>query len=294
MSDIRTTRRDGQLWITVDRPEVLNALRRSSLEELRAAVESATDDPTTRVIVLTGAGRGFCSGAELTPGLASSADDVLTIVNGLVRAMRESPLPVIAAVNGPAVGAGASLAFAADLIVAAESAYFLLSFARLGLMPDAGATATVAAAVGRIRATEMALLAERLPAAQAHAWGLITRVVPDGEFTGHVESLAARIAAGPPEAFARIKAALNGATLAGLPQALTLEHLGQLQLFATADAAEGVAAFQEHRMPRFGDPRHPRDDGPDADGSLDAGRSPDVGHGSRPAANHPTSYHDRP
>jgi enoyl-CoA hydratase len=207
-----------------------------------------------RAVVLTGSGRAFSAGADLGassgPGSPPSAGTVVA-ANRLARALREARQPVIAAVNGPAVGVGCSIALACDLVVAADSSYFLLAFVNIGLMPDGGATALVPANVGRARAMEMALLGERVPAATALDWGLIHRVVPSGELADFVDALAARLAAGPPKALAATKRAVNEATLGSLEAALDRELDGQSALLAGADFAEGVAAFGQKRPPTF-------------------------------------------
>jgi enoyl-CoA hydratase len=158
----------------------------------------------------------------------------------------------VAAVNGIAAGVGCSAALAADLVVAAESASFLLAFARIGLMPDGGATATVAASIGRARAMRMALLADPLTAAEAYDAGLVTHVASDEEFPGLVEKVVRRLAAGPPLAFAATKKAINAATLGALEGSLERERTGQTLLLRTDDVAEGMRAFGEHRRPVFG------------------------------------------
>ena len=172
-------------------------------------------------------------------------------INPAILAIREMPKPVIAAVNGPAVGVGCSFAVACDLVVAAESAYFLLAFANIGLLGDGGATLTVPARVGLGRAGVLALLAERLSAADALAWGLADRVVPDAELEETVTGLAMRLAGGPTRAYAATKRALNASCLAGLADQLELEAELQGELAVSGDHEEGVAAFREKRQPVF-------------------------------------------
>lgn len=247
--------RDGAvLRITWNRPETMNGVTAPILAAAADAVESVADDPAIRVIVLTGAGRGFCSGADLAAGMVEHGGptpDTLEVANRIVSALRTSPKPVVAAVNGPAAGVGVSLALAADLVVARESAFFLLAFTRIGLMPDGGATALVGAAIGRARAARMALLAERIPAPQALEWGLISHVVPDDSFDEGVAEVVAALVAGPPLAYAETKAALAETSLALLDAALERERAGQTRLLGSADFAEGVAAFLEKRPPGF-------------------------------------------
>lgn len=241
------------LRITFNRPDRLNAFTTDMLTLAADTVEAAGDDPGVRVVVLTGIGRAFSAGADLAGADSEGLPTPATIdaANRLTLALTTIPKPVLAAVNGPAVGVGCSLALAADLTVARESAYFLLAFANIGLMPDGGATALVPAAIGRARATRMALLAERVPAPLAAEWGLISHAVPDADFDSEVQQLTARLAAGPTAAFALTKRALNSTTLAHLENALAAEREGQTQLFTTADFAEGVAAFRDKRPPAF-------------------------------------------
>jgi enoyl-CoA hydratase/carnithine racemase len=247
---VLTEQTGAVLRITWHRPETLNAL---TAEMLAAATDAIAGHGPARVIVLAGSGRAFSSGADLG---AVNADqpvgpETIDAANALIRAIRAVPVPVVAAVHGPAAGVGCSIALAADVTVAASSAYFLLAFAGIGLMPDGGATAFVPASIGRARATRMAMLAERVPAATAFEWGLITNVVPDDGFDAEVDALVARLAAGPTASYAQIKRALDVSALNGLEPALAAEREGQLALFATRDFAEGASAFLQKRAPRF-------------------------------------------
>lgn len=257
MSDEIAVRRDGAvLRITLNRPHVLNAVTEAVLVDLADVVEEAGADADVRVVVLTGAGRAFSSGADLGGDAAASADNppgpgTILAANRLARALRDSPKPVVAAVNGPAAGVGCSIALACDLVVASETAYFLLAFVNIGLMPDGGATALVPANVGRARAMQMALLGERIPAATALDWGLVHRVLPAADLDAAVEELAAKLAAGPPRALAATKRAVNAATLGQLDPALERELDGQSGLLTTADFVEAVQAFGEKRTPKF-------------------------------------------
>lgn len=241
------------LRITLNRPDCLNALTTDMLTRAAETVDQAGSDPGIRVIVVTGAGSAFSSGADLfgggdgrPPGL-----DTVDAANHLVVAIRRVPRPVLAAVNGPAAGVGCSIALAADLIVVQESAYLLLAFTRVGLMPDGGATALVPAAVGRARASRMALLAEPVPARRAAEWGLVTHVVGDDDFDAEIERLVTQLATGPTAAYAQTKLALNAASLTQFEASLATERAGQAQLFASKDFIAGVTAFQEKRAPEF-------------------------------------------
>lgn len=238
--------------ITFNRPDRLNSFTTEMLLLTAEAVEAAGDDPRVRAIVLTGAGRAFSAGADLTVDEADSPDTgTVDAANRLILALRRVPKPVLAAVNGPAAGLGCSVALAADLTVGRESAYFLLAFANVGLMPDGGATTLVPAAIGRARATRMAMLAERIPAPLAAEWGLISHTVPDDDFDAEADRLTTRLAEGPTVAFAQTKLAFNETALASLERSLNIERAGQAHLFTTADLSEGVAAFREKRRPNF-------------------------------------------
>jgi enoyl-CoA hydratase len=240
--------------VTFSRPDSLNALTTGMLAEAAEAVEASGKDPAVRAVVITGAGRAFSSGADLSPGgeLADGPDTgTIDAANRLIRALRQIRKPVLAAVNGPAVGVGCSLALAADFTIARESAYFLLAFANVGLMPDGGATAFLPALIGLARATRMAMLAERIPAPVAVEWGLIAQAVPNENFDSEVDNLATRLAQGPTMAYAHTKRAFNATALAGLEQALAIEREGQSSLFGTSDFAEGAAAFRGKRRPDF-------------------------------------------
>ncbi|MFC4127959.1 enoyl-CoA hydratase-related protein [Nocardia rhizosphaerae] len=246
----------GILRITIDRQARMNAIDLATMAELSAAITAATTRTDLRVIVLTGAGTAFCTGADLAAAAASGGNEatpevVMDTANGVIRAILDAPLPVIAEVNGPAAGVGASIALAADLIYAADSAYLLLPFTSIGLMPDGGATAVVAAAMGRVRAAELALLGGRLPAAAAAAAGLITGCVPDADLSEQVTGIATKLAAGPRRALQLTKAAVNAATLTELDAALAREKEGQVELLTSADFLEGMTAMLTRRAPNF-------------------------------------------
>lgn len=252
-SDILVENLHAVTRVTFNRPRSLNAFTKDMLNRAADAIEACGKDETARVIVLTGAGNAFSAGADLAASTSASPVDTGTIdaVNRLTHVIREIPKPVLAAVNGPAVGVGCSFALAADLAVATESTYFLLAFANVALMPDGGATLLLPSAIGRARATRMAMLAERIPASVAADWGLIAYAVPDTDFDAKIHRLATQLANGPTEAFAQMKQAFNTAALANLDDTLTLERAGQAALFDTHDYAEGIAAFRAKRTPHF-------------------------------------------
>lgn len=245
--------RDSALWLTFNRPEILNAVSGEMMSGLAAALEGVGAREDVRVVVITGTGAGFSAGADMETLQLAPQFPIETMdgANRVIRAVVGCPVPVLAAVNGIAAGVACSAALAADIIVAAESAAFLLPFSKVGLMTDGGASLTVAASIGRARAMRMALLAEPLSAQEALDAGLITHVAPDSDFPELVSKLARRLAAGPSIAQSGIKKAINAATLGDLEAALDREHSGQRALFTTADFREGVAAFLAGRKPEF-------------------------------------------
>ena len=246
-------RADGALWLTFNRPEVFNAFSGELSVALAERLEDAGSDDAVRVVVLTGTGAAFSAGADISGTDAHERFDVraLDAANRIIRAVTACPKPVVAAVNGVAAGVGCSTALAADLVVATESSSFLLAFARIGLMPDGGTSATVAAAIGRARAMRMALLGESLGAREAHEAGLVSHVAPDAEFPALVDTVVGRLTKGAPLAQAATKHAVNAATLHQLGPALERERTGQAALLRTDDAAEGMRAFNEQRRPDF-------------------------------------------
>jgi enoyl-CoA hydratase len=255
---LSVTLTQGVLSVTIDRPDSLNSLTVPVITGLADTMECAATDPNVKVVRLGGAGRGFCSGAgisadDMSGGSGVSPDEIVLEINRLIRAIATLPHPVVAVVQGPAAGVGVSLALACDVVLASEKAFFMLAFTKIGLMPDGGASALVAAAVGRIRAMQMALLPERLPAAEALSWGLVSAVYPQDDFEAEVDKVIARLLAGPVVAFAKTKQAINAATLTELDPALQREFEGQGVLLRSPDLAEGTRAFQERRTPNFTD-----------------------------------------
>ncbi len=244
---------DAVATITLHRPDSLNALNGAMRRELLGAVKAAGRDEGIRAVVITGAGRGFCSGADLRGGSGERAfRRVLTDeYNPLITAIRELPKPVIAAVNGVAAGAGVSLALACDLVYAAQDARFIQAFVRIGLVPDSGSTRTLVRALGRHRAAGLIFGGEPLPAAEAQAAGLVNEVVPADQLAATAHAAAARLAAAPTRAIALAKRAINHAEDALLPESLAMEAALQELAGRTEDHAEGVAAFGEKREPRF-------------------------------------------
>jgi enoyl-CoA hydratase/carnithine racemase len=257
---LRVHAQQGAVRLELSRPDSLNALDDRLAIELRDALLRLGADDSVRAVLLTGRGRAFSAGADIKrPRDADSGEDagertrrvLREHINPAILAIREMPKPVIAAVNGPAVGVGCSFAVACDLVVAAESAYFLLAFANIGLVGDGGATITIPARVGIGRAAVLALLAERLPAAEAERIGLADQVVPDASLEETTTTLALRLAAGPTRSYAATKRALNASNLAGLAEQLELESDLQAELALSDDHAEGLAAFAEKRRPAF-------------------------------------------
>jgi enoyl-CoA hydratase/carnithine racemase len=238
------------LRITFNRAERLNSLSAEILHVVADIIDAAPAQGA-RVVVLTGAGRAFSSGADVGADGAPPGLHTIEAVNRLVTSITHSPITVVAAVNGIAAGIGCSIALAADLAIASESAGFMLAFTKIGLMPDGGASMFVPAAVGRARAMRMALLAEKISARTAADWGLIAEMVPDSEFEAAVEAVVTKLAGGPPLALAATKRVLNAATISLLAEVLQAERDGQEPLLASADFAEGMSAFQEKRAAQF-------------------------------------------
>jgi 2-(1,2-epoxy-1,2-dihydrophenyl)acetyl-CoA isomerase len=251
---------DAIATIELNRPQALNAWNAQFGSDLLAALRGVASDERVRAVLLTGSGRAFSSGADLKDvsggkTTASGRPDVYSTLteryHPIMHAIRELPKPVLAAVNGPAVGIGCSLALCCDLIMAADSAYFLLAFVNIGLAPDGGSSLFVPSRVGMARAAELSMLGERLSAQRALEWGLINRVVPDGELATQARELATRLANGPTRSYAACKRQLNSWLYARMDEQLELEARNQQEMAESEDFVEGVMAFMEKRPTRF-------------------------------------------
>ena len=238
----------GVLSLTLNRPDSLNSLTATMLNGIADALDQAATDNRVKVVRLAGAGRGFSSGAGISADDQSKKAGGLTVLDAANRAVRS-----IVALPRPAAGVGASLALACDVVLASENGYFMLAFTKIGLMPDGGASALVAAAVGRIRAMRMALLADKIHADEAFRAGLVTAVYPADELDAEVDKVVARLVHGPVVALAKTKDAINATTLTELEGALEREHAGQAALLRGTDYREGIKAFQERRTANFTD-----------------------------------------
>ncbi|MGQ0655748.1 MAG: 2-(1,2-epoxy-1,2-dihydrophenyl)acetyl-CoA isomerase PaaG [Betaproteobacteria bacterium] len=258
MSSILTAEEAGVLTITLNRPDRLNAFNPEMHKLLRAALERAAERREVRAVLITGAGRGFCAGQDLSernvsPG-AAPIDLSVTIgsfYNPLVRRLRELPKPVICAVNGVAAGAGANIALACDLVIAARSASFVQAFSKLGLVPDAGGSYFLPRLVGTARAMGLALLAEKLPAEEAERWGLIWKVFDDDRLMDEARAIARNLAEGPTKGYGLLKKALYASAANTLDAQLDLERDLQREAGFSEDYREGVAAFMQKRKPSF-------------------------------------------
>ena len=258
IDDLTVDLADGVLSVTMNRPDSLNSLTAAMFTTSPTRWNRPPRDARVKVVRLGGAGRGFSSGAGI-----SEDDQAQKSVDGPARCSTRPtapsrsivnlPQPVVAVVQGAAAGVGASLALACDVVLASEKAFFMLAFTKIGLMPDGGASALIAAAVGRIRAMRMALLAERIPAAEAYEWGLVSAVHPVEEFDAEVDKVISTLASGPAVALRKTKDAINAATLTELEAALGRETEGQLVLLESHDFREGTRAFQQRRQANFTD-----------------------------------------
>ena len=258
-NNIRFTVEAGVARLTLNRPDKLNSFTGEMHAELRAALDAVQADKTIRVLVLTGAGRAFCAGQDLADPdmqqVGGRMPDIGNVVEAnykpLILRLQNLRVPTIAAVNGIAAGAGASVALACDLVVASKSASFLQAFSKIGLVPDTGGTWFLPQRVGMARAMGLALLADKLPAAQAADWGLIWRCVDDADFTSEIDALARQLAAAPTKALVRTRQAMHAAPGHTLEQQLSFEGGFMRELGWSRDYAEGVQAFMEKRPPQF-------------------------------------------
>jgi 2-(1,2-epoxy-1,2-dihydrophenyl)acetyl-CoA isomerase len=247
----------GLATLTLNAPDKLNAVSRKMIAELKDCWETLAADASVRAVLLTGAGRGFCAGADLSDPdrdrseTADSGSALDKFFNPVIRLMRSVPKPVVAAVNGPAAGVGMSFALAADIAIAGKSASFLQAFARIGLLPDGGSTWFLPRLVGEQRARALAMLAPKISAEQAKEWGLIWDVVEDGDLMKTAAEVARGLADGPTLSLARIKEAMNRASGNPLSQQLDLERDFQRELGRSEDFQEGVLAFLAKRKPNF-------------------------------------------
>jgi 2-(1,2-epoxy-1,2-dihydrophenyl)acetyl-CoA isomerase len=248
----------GIARLTLNRPERLNSFTVQMHEEVRAALDDIEANQTVRVVVLTGAGRGFCAGQDLSDRAVAPGGDAVDLGDSverfyapLIRRLTGLPKPVIGAVNGVAAGAGANIALACDIVIAARSAKFIQSFANIGLIPDSGGTWILPRLVGQARALGLALTGEPLPAEVAERWGLIWKCVDDAELTDEVETLARRFAEGPTRGLAATKALIRQSSLQPLSCELELERDAMRELGFSHDYLEGVSAFMGKRPPIF-------------------------------------------
>ncbi len=258
MPSVLVSIESGVLTATLNRPEKLNAFNPEMHKLLREALERAADEPGVRAVLLTGAGRGFCAGQDLSERdmSAGAAPIDLSVslgsnYNPLVRRMRALPKPIVCAVNGVAAGAGANIALACDIVLAARSASFVQAFARIGLVPDSGGTYFLPRLVGTARAMGLALLGERLSAQDAESWGLIWKAVDDDELLSEATDLARRLAAGPTRGYGLLKEAMYASAGNLLDAQLDLERDLQREAGSSEDYREGVSAFMQKRAPKF-------------------------------------------
>lgn len=255
---IRFSLEDGVARIQLNRPEAMNALSRSLLGEFRAALDIVANSPEARVLLVNGEGKCFSSGADLSSSSSPAgqagvdAGQVLDDhYNPIMQRLFSLPVPIVSAVHGATVGAGCMLALAADVVIAARSAYFLQAFVNVGLVPDAGSTWWLPRLVGAGRASGMMLLGERIPAETAASWGMIYEMVEDGELETRATAVAAKFALGPTKAYDLTRQAIRMGLQCDFATALQLERRSQKQAGLTEDFAEGVAAFRERRKPEF-------------------------------------------
>ncbi|MGD0184595.1 MAG: enoyl-CoA hydratase-related protein [Roseiarcus sp.] len=255
MSLVTAERRDTLAIITLNNPEKYNALGGALLDDLSRALDKAVEEWCARAIVLTGAGKGFCAGAQFGTDTFEAGERIgdwmRAAINPVIEKMRASPVPIVVAVNGPAAGAGVGLALAGDVVIAARSARFILSFVRLGAALDAGASAFLQRSIGAARTRALALLGEPLAAETAAHWGLIWKAVDDADLMGEALGVARKLAEGPPIAIGLIKRQLESAWTSSVGETVDAEASAQSRAFATEDLREGAAAFVEKRPARF-------------------------------------------
>ena len=255
MSMVLTERRGAIAILTLNNPDQYNALGGSLLEELNAALDTVLQEPAARAIVVTGAGKGFCSGAQFGGNTFAAGDSITSrmrgSINPVIEKMRNLPIPIVVAMNGAAAGAGVGIALAGDIVIAARSARFILSFARLGAALDGGTSLFLQRSIGAARARALALLGEPLAAETAAQWGLIWKVVDDGDLLSEALAVAQKLADGPPISLGLIKAQLESAWSSTLTDTLDSEAVAQGRAFVTDDLREGAAAFVEKRPARF-------------------------------------------
>jgi 2-(1,2-epoxy-1,2-dihydrophenyl)acetyl-CoA isomerase len=256
MAKVLTEQRGSVTILTLNNPAQYNALAGSLLSDLSQALDAAIGDPAVRAIVLTGAGKGFCAGAQLGGGNTFEAgekigDNMRASINPVIEKMRGSPTPIVVAVNGPAAGAGVGIALAGDIVIAARSARFVLSFVRLGAALDAGTSLLLQRSIGVARARALALFGQPLDAEKAEQWGLIWKMVEDADLLNEALALAQALADGPPVSIGLIKNQIDTAWNASLASTLDDEASSQSRAFRTADLREGAAAFVEKRPARF-------------------------------------------
>jgi 2-(1,2-epoxy-1,2-dihydrophenyl)acetyl-CoA isomerase len=256
------TQTDGVATLTINRPERMNALHTGVIAEMIDAVDRVRDEGTARVLVLTGTGRAFCSGADLAGGGAIGGDaaasgpldagkSLETHFNPLLERLFALPVPLITVVNGVAAGAGCSYALAGDIVIAARSAYFLQAFVNIGLVPDVGSTWLLPRLVGKARAQAMMMLGERIPAETACDWGMIYKVVDDADLAAEAGAIAAKLAKGPTQTYALIRQGIRDSLDHTLTEALMTERRNQRKAGRSADFGEGVTAFLQKRPAAF-------------------------------------------
>lgn len=244
--------KNGISRLTLNRPDALNAFSVSMLREIIDVLDKIRDEGTTRALLITGAGRAFSAGADLSEGSGGDSGSKLEkYYNPILERLSSLPCPVISAVNGPAVGAGCSLALAGDIVIASRRAYFLQAFINIGLVPDMGSNWMLPRLVGKARAQAMMMLGERVSAEQAEQWGMIYQVVEEDHLIATAQAMSERLAAGPTRAYALIRAGVRNALEKSLTETLHMERTYQLQAGRTEDFMEGVNAFREKRKPIF-------------------------------------------